>query len=203
VVYAVGVPADPADLRRALNAVAMGQAGYFTAAQALAVGYSYQAQKYHVDRGSWTRVDRGLFRIPDWPAHEDDVYVLWRLWSRGRAVVSHESALTVHDLGNVNPARFHCTVPPGFRAHDPAVVLHFAVLPPDDVEEHAGYAVTTVERTFLDTAGSDLSQEQLDLALAEALERGLVSLRRLRSRSDEFGDRVALRIERAIGASRG
>lgn len=194
------MPADPADLRRAINAIALRQAGYFTASQARAAGYSYQAQKYHVDHGSWTRVDRGLFRLPDWPAREDDVYIMWRLWSHDRAVVSHLSALAVHDLGDVNPSRVHLTVPPGFRAADPSVVLHKAILPPADVEDREGYQVTTVVRTLLDAAAADISQEQLDVAISDALERGLISPGRLRARSDEFGDRAALRTERALGA---
>jgi predicted transcriptional regulator of viral defense system len=197
------MPADPAELRRSLNEIAMRQAGYFTASQARAVGYSYQAQKYHVDRGNWTRVDRGLFRIPGWPTRPDDIYVLWRLWSHDRAVVSHESALQLHDLGDVDPPHVHLTVPPGFRAKDPAVTLHTADLPSEDVEDREGYQVTTVARTLLDVATADLSQEQLDIAVSEALESGLVSPKRLRSRSDDFGARAALRIERAIGGAAG
>jgi hypothetical protein len=44
------MPADPAVLRPSLNAIAMHEAVYFTAAQARGVGYSHQSQKYHVDR---------------------------------------------------------------------------------------------------------------------------------------------------------
>lgn len=35
-------------------------------------------------------------------AHEH--FVRWTLWSGGRAVVSHESALAFHELGDVTPA---------------------------------------------------------------------------------------------------
>ena len=194
------MPADPADLRRALNAIAIRQAGYFTARQARQVGYSYQSQKYHVDHGNWTRIGRGLFRLPDWPVADNDMYVQVRLWSRGRAVLSHESALALHDLGDVNPPMIHLTVPPGFRSRDPAVVLHRAVLSAGDVEDRADIPVTTVERTLLDVAAGDLNQEQLDTAVSEALEHGLISPRRIRARSDDHGDRAALRIERALGA---
>jgi predicted transcriptional regulator of viral defense system len=195
------MPANPAELRRALHAVAMRQAGYFTAGQALHAGYSYQAQKHHVDHGNWTRVDRGLFRLPDWPVRQDDAFVLWRLWSRDRGVVSHESALTVHDLGDASPSLVHLTVPPGFRARHPAVRLHLAVLPAADAEDREGYRVTTVERTLLDIAAGDTSQEQLEVALADAVTQGIVSSRRLRHRSDEFGDRAALRLERALAVA--
>jgi predicted transcriptional regulator of viral defense system len=195
------MPADPAELRRAIHGVAMRQAGYFTAAQALAAGYSYQAQKHHVDHGNWTRVDRGLFRLPGWPVRQDDAFVLWRLWSRDRGVVSHESALTVHDLGDANPSLVHLTVPPGFRARHPAVRVHVAALPPADAEDLEGYRITTVERTLLDLAAGDTSQEQLEVALADAMTRGVVSPLRLRHRSDEFGHRAALRLERALAVA--
>jgi hypothetical protein len=194
------MPADPAVLRRSLNARAMYQSGYFTAAQALEVGYSYQSQKYHVDHGNWDRVDRGLFRLPDWPAREEDRYVLWRLWSRDLAVVSHQSALVIHDLGDVNPTRLHLTVPLGFRAKDAAVVIHQAALAPEDVEDRDGYQITSIQRTLFDVASGDVTQEQLDVAVADAVERGLVAPRRLRHRADEFGPRAALRIERALTA---
>jgi predicted transcriptional regulator of viral defense system len=176
----------------------MQQAGYFTAAQAQDVGYSYQAQKHHVDHGNWTKVDRALFRLPGWPAREDDAFVLWQLWSRGRGVVSHESALTVHDLGDANPVRVHLTVPPGFRAKHPAVHLHFAALPAADVVNRDGYRITTVERTLLDLAAADTSQEQLEVAVSDAMAYGAVTPLQLRHRSDEFGHRAALRVERAL-----
>lgn len=194
------MPADPALLRRELMTVAARQAGYFTAAQALEVGYAYQAQKYHADRGNWERVRRGIFRIPSWPAREDDAYVLWTLWSGARAVLSHETALAAHDLGDANPARVHLTVPSGFRAAGPALVLHYADLDPADIEDREGYRVTTAERTLLDVASGDLPQEQVEAAITDAVSRRLVRPRRLRARSDEFGVRAALRIERALSA---
>jgi predicted transcriptional regulator of viral defense system len=193
--------ADPTVLRRSLNAVAMYQAGYFTAAQALEVGYSYQSQKYHVDHGNWDRVDRGLFRLPGWPTRDEDRYVLWRLWSHDLAVVSHQSALVVHDLGDVSPTRLHLTVPLGFRAKDAAVVIHRAVLAPGDVEDRDGYQIASVQRTLFDVAASaDMTQEQLDVAVADAVKREVVAPRGLRHRADEFGPRAALRIERALAA---
>lgn len=190
---------DPAELRRELNALALRQAGYFTGEQAREVGYGHQAQRYHVERGSWTRVGRALFRLPDWPEREEDVYVRWRLWSRQLGVVSHQSALAVYRLGDVNPTLVHLTVPPGFRARDPAVALHRATLPRDDVtERESGYLITTPERSLLDSAAAALTQDQVDAAVADAVDEGLVVPRRLRERSDRFGELAALRVERAL-----
>lgn len=195
------VPGPSQDLRRHIQQLAFAQSGYFTAAQARRAGYSYQAQKYHVDHGNWLRVDRGLFRLPGWPADADDTYARWTLWSEGRAVVSHESALAVHQLSDVNPDRVHLTVPAGFRAFDDAVVLHRAALDTDDVEARRGWRVTTVERTLADVAGGDLSQELIDAAVADAIQRGVTSRRRLVRRAANSSDRVALRLERAAAGT--
>lgn len=194
------MPVDRRGLRNAIHAIAYAQAGYFTAAQAREVGYSYQAQKHHADHGNWLRVDRGIFRLPGWPVGMDDGYVLWHLWARGRAVVSHDTALALHDLSDVNPALVHLTVPPGFRALDRRALLHHQVLPEADVQERSGFRVTTPLRTVLDVATTDLSQEHVDRAVVDAVRQGLATPRRLRDRADAMGDRAALRIERALAA---
>jgi hypothetical protein len=44
-------------------------------------------------------VDRGLFQLAEWvPQVHDDLF-RWVLWSKGRGVVSHETALAVHGIG--------------------------------------------------------------------------------------------------------
>lgn len=195
---------DRTDLRRRLLAIAARQSGYFTAAQALDAGYSYPAQGYHAKRGNWLRVDRGIYRFPEWPTGPRDDLVRWSLWSRGRAVVSHETALSVHELGDVDPARVHLTAPPNFRQKNPGVVIHRADLAPRDVQEHEGFDVTTPLRSLLDVAAGELDLDQLAQAIAEALERGMTTRRALLDRADEFGANAALRIERALqGVERG
>lgn len=189
--------ADRLDLRHRLHQVAFRQAGYFSAAQALGVGYSHQAQKYHVDRGNWVRVDRGLFRLPEWPSSSDDTYVRWSVWSGSRGIVSHASAAEVHDLGDLDAGPVHLTVP-GQRSAPPAVVLHVAALADDDVEDRGAFRVTTPRRTVLDLATTEITQEQLDTAVHDAVSTGRVPSSALRRRMDDFGDRAALRLERAL-----
>ncbi len=186
------------DLRRALHAVAFQQAGYFTAAQALEAGYSYQAQKYHVDAGNWVRVDRALFRLPEWPTDPDDIFVRWTLWSAGRGIVSHDSALAVHGLSDLDPVRVHLSVPPGFRAVDERVELHVGETSEDEREVRRGWAMTTPLRTLVDAASSDLSQEHVDRAVADALRLGLITRRRLLRATADAAERPALRLERAL-----
>lgn len=192
------MPGDRQELRHRLQALAFEQAGYFTAAQARQVGYSYQAQKYHVDQGNWVRLDRGLFRLPHWPAESTDSLARWAVWSGGRGVVSHESALAVNDLSDANPAKVHLTVPSGFRARHAHVRTHVGELPAEDVEHRRGFLVTTPERTLLDVAASGASQEIVDAAVSDAVRREATTPRRLRRRASGASDRAALGIERAL-----
>lgn len=173
------------DIRRALYAVAANQGGYFTARQALAIGYAYPEQHYHVTHGNWERVARGIFRLRDFPLPEREDLIVLSLMSHDRsgqpqAAVSHETALALHDLSDANPARVHLTVPAGFRRQlPPEVVLHRGLLQPGDWEEREGYRVTTPLRTLLDIAESPTSWPYLDAAVRDALRRGLVRRRQL------------------------
>src|SRR5438876_706551 len=174
--------AEPRSARDVLWRLGASQRGYFSATQARGAGYSYQAQRFHVQRGNWLRIDRGIFRFreySDLPSEESDHLVRWFLWSRGRAVASHTTALAVHDLGVANPAQIHLTVPPGFRQHDPAVILHRALLDADDIEQHAGFLVTTPIRAVAETGADGTDQDVIDSAVADLLNRGMATSRQL------------------------
>ena len=192
------MPKDRREIRRTLLDVAGGQSGLFTAAQALSAGYSYQAQKYHVDHGNWARIDRALFRLPEWPAGPHEDLMRWVLWSRGKGVISHETALSVNGLGDVDPARVHLSVPPNFRMSAPGVELHRGALPQSDVAHDDGLSITTAGRTVLDVAAGDLDADQFRQAVSEAIRRGMVTRKELLARADAFGTHAALRIERAL-----
>jgi predicted transcriptional regulator of viral defense system len=165
---------------RALLMLAHEQGGSFTTKQAIQAGYGYRHLDYHETAGNFERVGHGLYRLPTIPPAEHDDLIRLTLWSRDRqdvpqAVVSHESALVLHDLTELLPDRIHLTVPPKFRKPPPrGCVLHKAVLAAEGVEERAGFRVTTPLRTLLDAAASGVSQEQLQKAVKEALSRGLV-----------------------------
>jgi predicted transcriptional regulator of viral defense system len=192
------VPADRRNLRRSLFSLAVDQGGYFTAGQAKQIGYSYPAQSHHVGAGNWLRIDRGLFRFAEWVPNVHDDLIRWTLWSRGRAVVSHESALSVHGVGEFESARVHLTVPPGFSMRDPAVALHYADLAESDVVERTGFKLTTVIRSLVDIAALSAEEDQLARAIQEAREGGVLTIRQLRTRAEDLDAKAALYIERAI-----
>lgn len=189
--------------RRRLWRRAAAQRGYFTAAQALEEGYSYQSQYFHVHRGHWLRIDRGVYRFlefADLPAGEHDHLVRWALWSQGRAVVSHTTALGVHDLGIANPVEIHLTVPRDFRRRNPSVALHRAELTNDEVEEREGFRVTTPIRAIAESAEDRADQDVIDSAVAELLDRGAATKNQLLRAAQRTGSRAELAVERAIRA---
>ena len=192
------MPVDRQDLRRRLAALAATQSGYFSAAQALGLGYSYQAQKFHADHGNWLRVERGLFRLPEWPIGPHDDLVRWSLWARGRAVVSHDTALAVHALGEANPASVHLTVPTNFRSTAPGVVLHRGVIDDRDVWEHEGFRVTSPLRTLLDVASSNLDLDQVASAVTDASAADPTLEPALLRRGRELGPRARRRLDQAL-----
>jgi hypothetical protein len=194
------MPADRRDLRHRLFALAADQAGYFTAAQAKKVGYSYPAQAHHVGAGNWVRIDRGIFRLADWVPGPHDELARWHLWSKHRAVVSHDTALSVHEVGEFESPRIHLTVPPGFRMQNDALILHTADLPEEDVEAGPSFPIATITRSLIDVAAEHADEDQLSRAIDEALARGVITRRQLRARAEGVDPLAALRIERALGA---
>ena len=137
--------------------------------------------------------------MADWVPERDDDLSRWALWSKGRGVISHDSALAAHMIGEFESPQVHLTVPRGFSSRDPAVRLHVAELADEDVVQHSGYRVTTVLRSLVDVAAARAEEDQLARAIAEAIEGGHTTLLQLRTRSEEVDIRGALAIERAIG----
>ena len=192
------MPLDRRDLRRRLFLLAADQAGYFSAAQAKALGYSYPAQAHHERAGNWHRIDRGIFRLADWIPDAHDELARWNLWSKGRAVVSHDTALSVYGVGEFESPRIHLTVPTGFRMRDDALILHRADLPEEDIVSRPGFRLTTLTRSLVDVAEDHADEDQLARALREALDLGTITRRQLRSRAETVDPKAALLIERAL-----
>ncbi|GMU23265.1 MAG: hypothetical protein AMXMBFR13_33470 [Phycisphaerae bacterium] len=165
---------------RALYDVATAQGGHFTAKQAAAAGYGKRHLDYHVKAGNFERIEHGLYRLPTIPLSQQDDLIRLSLWSRNRedepqAVVSHETALFLHDLSDVLPPKTHVTVPTAFRKPAPAgCVLHKALLAESEIEAREGFRVTTPLKTLLDVAASGVPAQHLERAIRDALDRGLI-----------------------------
>lgn len=164
--------------------IAQDQQGYFTTKQAINAGYADNTHPYHVRAGNWMRVRRGIYRMAHLPPPEDGEMMAWLLWSRGRdekpvAVMSHQTALSLFELGDFNPARIHMTVPPDFRRNTSptkAVVLHRAKLALAELTHLRGLTVCRPLRALQDlaTASPDTISDLRPVAV-EARKRGLIT----------------------------
>jgi len=168
--------------KQKLFEIASFQQGYFTAKQAIRSGFSYRMHTHYKQNGEWFEIDRGIFRLAQFPNSPDEDYVRWSLWSRDRdgqpqAVISHESALSIHDLSDVMPSKIHFTVPPGFRKKVPkGCFIHRGRISNDEKEQREGFFVTNPLRTIIDSAGSNLSIYYLEQAIQQACDRGMLQI---------------------------
>jgi predicted transcriptional regulator of viral defense system len=167
----------------ALMIIAQDQQGYFTTKQAIKAGYADNTHPYHVRAGNWERVWRGIYRMAHQPTPEDGEMMMWLLWSRGRdekpqATLSHQTALSLFELGDFNPAKIHMIVPPTFRRNSrlpKAVVLHQSLLAAGELTHLRGLAVCRPLRALCDIASThpDMVADLLPIA-TEARRRGVI-----------------------------
>lgn len=189
------------DRFRRLTLVASHQGGFFSSRQAIQAGYSTALQHHHAATGNWQRVERGIYRLPLWPPAKHEGFVLASLWSGGKGIVSHDSALAYYDLSDVLPDRVHLTVPQSFRKRREGFVLHRAELPESEVREGQGFRITTPLRTLADAAASSLSPEHLNRAVKDGLHAGLLRSKTLLDTALALPNSAAVRLRAALHAA--
>jgi predicted transcriptional regulator of viral defense system len=198
------MPRNTVAFRRLYDA-AQAQGGFFTARQARVAGYEDSVHTYQVRSGNWVREARGVYRLAQFPTPSRPDLMVWQLWSRNRqdepqGVFSHATALTLHELSDVMPAKLDMTVPPGFRrmAAIPAVLrLQHARLNKRDVQTMDGVRVTTPLRTLIDVVAEGVIAPELQVqAVDQALRRGLVMRRTLEAA--RVSTRARQRIDRVL-----
>lgn len=185
--------------RSCLEQLAYSQDGYFTARDAAGCGFSPQLLYHHVRSGWLERERRGLYRLRNYPTStHTDVRAKW-LACAPDSVVSHESALDLLGLSDVIPDRVHITVPRrrrGLRVPQGVVLHTTAQLIHPDIVWRDGIAVTAPARSIVQSAASGTAPEQIEIAVTQALSRGLATARQLREAAGESHGMVT--IERAI-----
>jgi predicted transcriptional regulator of viral defense system len=166
------------------------QQGFFTTKQAKAAGFAENTHPYHVQVGNWIRERRGIYRLALFPTTDRPDLVLWALWSRNRneeveGVYSHQTALSLYDLSDVNPSKLHMTVPTGFRRNSdiPGIlILHYADLPESDVQTAQGFKFTRPLRTILDVIEAGTAERNfIRQGIRQAVDRGLITRQQIRN----------------------
>ena len=178
-----GIPSSR-ERQAELYQLAESQGGYFTTKQAAAFGYTSGTRIYHVRAGNWVREYRSIYRLARFPEPERPDLILWWLWSRDRTdrptgVFSHQTALSLHDLTDVNPAKLDLSVPMNFRRGVPTpkvLRLHYSDVRLGDREILYGVPVTTSIRTIVDVwKEGSLPKPVLREAFGAALKRGSIT----------------------------
>jgi predicted transcriptional regulator of viral defense system len=153
--------------------------GFFTVEQAREAEVSAKTLHAMVRRGTLEHMSNGLYRVAAIAPSPRSEYMEASLWPRGlRGIISHDSALVLHDLSDVNPAKIHVTVP---RTHrilrrvPPVYVIHRADLRPDEVGYVEGIPVTTPVRTIRDCYRAHLGPALIRQALEDGVRNGALT----------------------------
>jgi very-short-patch-repair endonuclease len=175
------------DAERLVSRLASRQHGVVTRRQMLALGLGRRVLEARVRRGIWIRVHPAVYRAasapPSW--HSDLLAAL--LWAGPDAMASHRAAARLWRLAGVDdaPVELLATRSSG----RPGIIVHRRG--PRELPRRRrpdGIPATDVGRTILDL-GAVWPTTRVGVALDDALQRRLVSVRGLRRLLDREGGR--------------
>jgi len=154
------------------------QQGHFSLAQARELGFSRPLLFHHVKSGRLERVMRGVYRLKHFPRGENDELVALWLFTECEGIFSHETALALHGLSDVLPARVHLWLPRRWRQRPtlpPQVARYFWKDVRPASEWFGVVQVTTPLQTLADCVRAHILPELLTQAIAQAQSRGLIT----------------------------
>lgn len=168
----------PIAVRDLLLDRAFDQYGFVTSDDARSLGID---QKRLVDmerRGTLERVARGLYRFKIVPHTGREHLMEAALWPRRtRGVLSHDTALELHDLCDINPTKVHITVPRRYRINreiPAAYAVHHRDLADANRTLVEGLPVVTPAQSVEDALETHVDPKLIDQAIDTARRRGLV-----------------------------
>jgi predicted transcriptional regulator of viral defense system len=177
-----------------ITEIAADHHGYVTQQDARLAGIGAATLARMSQRGTLERTSQGVYRVPLIPPGPLDQYMEATLWPRGaHGVLSHQTALELHGLSDVNPAKIHLTVPRAHRiqrAVPDLYVIHRADLDAADMTAHKGIAIVTPARAVRECHAAGLGPALLEQAIEDGRRRGL------------FTARQAARLRRETGLER-
>lgn len=178
----------PGRIYTLLHEHALDQNGYLTTRQARDLGVEAHRLEKMKQRGLLETVSRGVFRFVDVPAGPLDQYTAATLWPlEAQGVLSHATALDLHELCDINPNRIDITVPATFRTTrtPPDVLrLHRDDLAKDDVTWHEGLPIVTVYRAIRGSVELGVGWNLIEQAIDTARRQGRLT----RERAGELRD---------------
>jgi predicted transcriptional regulator of viral defense system len=149
--------------------------GYLTGQDARELGVPIGTLNALARRGQLDRIEHGIYRVPLVPPSSRDQYKLATLWPGGRGLISHESALDLYDISDVNPTKLHVTVPKAYRTHReiPSLyVLHRDEVADVDRSSVDGIPVVSVAKAIRQVHEQHLRHSLVDQAIDDAEREG-------------------------------
>jgi predicted transcriptional regulator of viral defense system len=169
IIQTVGDATMPGRAYNNLFEAAADQHGYLTTEQAAREGIDRRTLAKMAERGTFERISHGLYRLTRFPIYEWTHYMEAALWPQGVCgVLSHDTALDIHGLSDVNPSKVHITVPRAHRirrAIPKRYMIYFADLDPADIP------ITTPERAIRDSAAAFLGDALIEQAIDDGVRK--------------------------------
>jgi predicted transcriptional regulator of viral defense system len=196
------MPIMPGRVYSPLLELATDQYGYVSTDDARKLGISPRRLKLLAERDTLWRVARGLYRFPAEvvPVTALDQYMEATLWPGGRGVISHDTALAIYELSDVNPSKVHITVPRGYRTRRkeiPAVfVFHPADLAEDEMTLFEGIPIVTPLRAIRDAHARHLGPALIAQAIDDGERQGLLAQTQADALRQETGVKAGVGMRR-------
>jgi len=159
--------------------VAVDQYGYVTTADAARIGVPVVEVAKLAARGGLVRVSQGVYRFPQWPVGANDHLMEAVLWTRDpTAALSHDTALDVLDLCDINPTLLHMTVsgrkyPIRRRVMPAGLTIHYEQLNPAQrgwwEQIPTVTAQTAIEQGIATSIRPDLLNQAIDTAARRSM----------------------------------
>jgi predicted transcriptional regulator of viral defense system len=174
--------------------VAADQYGFVSQHDARELGIQPMTLVRMSEQGTLERRGHGLYRLRYFPVSPLDSYMEATLWPRGtRGVLSHETALQLYELSDVNPSKIHFTVPRGHRIRReiPALYrVHPETLNDKDVTFYEGMPIVTPAHAIRQSHAAHLGPALIGQAIDHGVSNGRLTRKEAAQLRRETGVRA-------------
>ena len=185
----------PAQIFPKLLDRAVDQHGLLTPNDAREVGTTENALRRLAQNGVITRLGYAVYQIPQLAGDPFAQYQEALLWARAPAALTHDTALDLHHLCDINPAKVHVTIDGRYRRKTapPWIEVHTGdVDDDDDFTWLEGLRIATPGRAIRDAIATHVGQQFIDQAIKTGQHRGVLTKRDLRRiEIDQLRQRLA------------
>jgi len=179
----------PGRIWQAAFEIALDQHGFVTFENITELGSDPAILRVWNKRGVVEKVGHGIYRFQGIPATPLQPYMLATLWPSGRGVLSHDTALELHELCDINPEKIHIALPPEYRPRrrgGESYVIHRDKLIEADLTWHDGIRIVTPAKGIEQAMASGVPRQLVRQALETATKLGRVSREKLILLKNQF-----------------